>query len=187
MCQSLLPHYQARDDKRHGSFASAQKKSKISLRLNIVAISMTFGTWVTIGSLLGNGTFSNSQDLQTTNTSHITTSGPPATSRTTSTATPRNYFNGCSSVTLSGTVLSAICRNNAGSSGNSQIDLNNYIVNIDGVFTWGMRDFAASCYSINLQGTTLSGSCRRRDGSTADTSINLNERISNNNGHLVYN
>ena len=48
-----LPHYQARDGKRHGDRASARKKSEISLRLNIAAIVMMVVTWVVVGVVFG--------------------------------------------------------------------------------------------------------------------------------------
>ena len=80
MHQSLQSHYQARDYKRHGDFASAKKKSIISLRLNIAAICRTIVAWLVVGAILGigRGTFLSTQTT------------------TTPTASPKpSYINGC--------------------------------------------------------------------------------------------
>ena len=93
-------HYQARKYKRNGDFASAKKRFKISLHLNIAAIFMMLVTWGVVGAILGigRGTLYLPNPLQSTQTitspppntspiTRITTSGPPATSSTTKVTT----------------------------------------------------------------------------------------------------
>lgn len=99
------------------------------------------------------------------------------------------YFQNCTNIALSATILSATCWNSAGLSSFPNIDLNIYITNNNGVFNWSPSsygNFAASCSSITLQGATLSASCRDVSGVSRTTTISVNQRISNVGGKLIF-
>ena len=90
-------------------------------------------------------------------------------------------------VKLEGSKLKARCKDRSGNYHDSEIELNNYIENIDGVLTWLPNgNFAASCHTVLLVGSVLKCQSATRTGQFRDASISLDEKISNFNGKLVY-
>ncbi len=83
-------------------------------------------------------------------------------------------------------VLSADCKDLGGVYRSSTIDLNDYIGNIDGVFTWGSQGFSQTAYGFNVNGSLLAGQLKKLDNSWVNASINLDEHIKNDNGVLKY-
>ncbi|KAF8432854.1 Cyanovirin-N [Terfezia claveryi] len=87
-------------------------------------------------------------------------------------------------------ILVAQVRSEHGTWHHRTIDLDNYIGNSDGWFTWDGQNFSHSAEEISLShrsdGVWLeanlrckNGGCRGRQG------INLSEKFTNRNGHLV--
>lgn len=68
-----------------------------------------------------------------------------------------------------------------------EINLNNYIGNIEGTLTWGECNFTASSCNISLHGSTLSAACDDSNGISHYSSINLDDYISNIEGTLTAN
>ncbi|KAG8769295.1 hypothetical protein FRC12_005050, partial [Ceratobasidium sp. 428] len=84
-------------------------------------------------------------------------------------------------------ILSALCnRKDKSSSERSQIDLDQFIGNIDGSFKWGDKSFSHSSSNISLNGSILRGSLRKIDGQMRRSSIDLDEHIANVGGVLTY-
>ena len=84
-------------------------------------------------------------------------------------------------------ILRANCRDRAGAYHESQIDVNNYIVNDDGVLRWRANgNFKASSKHLKLEGSVLKCESKDRDGDWRDAQIDLDEKIQNFNGKLIY-
>ncbi|KAG9125205.1 hypothetical protein FRC07_008570 [Ceratobasidium sp. 392] len=84
-------------------------------------------------------------------------------------------------------ILSALCDRKDGSSPErSQLDLDQFIGNIDGLFKWGDMSFSRSSRNISLDGTILRGSLRKMNGQMRHSHIDLDEYIANVGGVLVY-
>ncbi|KAG8713207.1 hypothetical protein FRC09_018974 [Ceratobasidium sp. 395] len=84
-------------------------------------------------------------------------------------------------------ILSALCNwKDKSSSERSQIDLDQFIGNIDGSFKWGDKSFSHSSSNISLNGSILRGSLRKIDGQMRRSSIDLDEHIANVGGVLTY-
>ena len=90
-------------------------------------------------------------------------------------------------VKLEGSKLKARCKDRSGNYHDSEIELDNYIANIDGVLKWQPNgNFAASSHNGSLVGSVLKCQSATRTGEFRDASINLDEKISNFNGKLIY-
>ena len=90
-------------------------------------------------------------------------------------------------ITLSGSVLTANCRDIEGSYHVSTLDLNNWIANIDGSLRWAHngRFYDSSKDTSLIDGATLKADCRKIDGSYVNSTLNLDDKIANLNGKLV--
>jgi hypothetical protein len=85
------------------------------------------------------------------------------------------------------TILSAQCRDSEGTYHQSEIDLNSYITNNDGVLQWRPHgNFSANSKSIKLDGAVLKSKCQMENGTWLSSQINLDDKISNCNGKLIY-
>ena len=90
-------------------------------------------------------------------------------------------------ISLSGTHLRAKCRDRQGCYHDSAIDINNYIVNDNGVLKWqASGNFAASSRGIVIEGSVLRCQSRSRRGDWCRAQINLDEKIANFNGKFIY-
>ena len=90
-------------------------------------------------------------------------------------------------VKLDGTHLKALCKDRFGNYHVSAIELDHYIVNIDGILAWQpIGDFGKSSRHIGLDGSVLKCQSQTWDGEWRDTWINIDEKISNYNGKLIY-
>ena len=94
----------------------------------------------------------------------------------------------CSNIHLNGSWLSADCGNGHGRRHSTQIDLNRYITNSWGNFSWkqdgNYNESAINC-GVNTAGTLY---CQLGDGHGGwpQRSIDLNEHITNSWGNLTY-
>jgi hypothetical protein len=81
-------------------------------------------------------------------------------------------------------ILTASCNKYDGSWVDSNINLNNYISNDDGVLAWGGSGFINSSKDFKIEENTLKAQCQKRDGTWVDSSLSLDYFIGNNNGIL---
>ena len=90
-------------------------------------------------------------------------------------------------ISLDGPILRANCRDRAGSYQVSEIDINKYIVNDNGVLHWQPSgDFYVSSRSLTLEGSVLKCESKDLGGDWRDAQIDLDEKIQNFNGKLIY-
>jgi len=93
----------------------------------------------------------------------------------------------CSKLRVEHGILYAECLRYDGSRCESSIDLNQYLGNIDGVLTWGLKAFTKSCKNITIQdGFWIVAECQRANGKEHILSkFDLRTRFRNENGVLV--
>ncbi|GAB1312312.1 hypothetical protein MFIFM68171_02522 [Madurella fahalii] len=93
-------------------------------------------------------------------------------------------------ITLDGDnhTLKCECQKEDGTWQYASIDLNKYIGNIDGWFTWDEGNFSHSARTIRLEGEKLWADLTEVDGLTTVPRqvISLGDRIKNENGVLKY-
>jgi hypothetical protein len=103
-------------------------------------------------------------------------------------AAPSSYQLTCSNISLSGNVLSAVCRRRNQTLNRTSIVLRG-IENIDGTLRvinpGGIASFQLTCRNTSVNGSQLSGSCRKINQTYVNTSTNING-IENINGVLTY-
>jgi hypothetical protein len=101
---------------------------------------------------------------------------------------PSSYQLTCSNISLSGNVLSAVCRRRNQTLNRTSIVLRG-IENIDGTLRvinpGGIASFQLTCRNTSVNGSQLSGSCRKINQTYVNTSTNING-IENINGVLTY-
>ncbi|KAJ5478767.1 hypothetical protein N7530_004276 [Penicillium desertorum] len=86
-----------------------------------------------------------------------------------------------------GHILACYAVDQYGSSVYATLDLNGFIGNDDGYFTWKGVNFASSAREIRLEGTLLTAELLKKSGSYRERqNIDLNDRIANENGDLVF-
>ncbi|KAI8715248.1 CVNH domain-containing protein [Fusarium sp. LHS14.1] len=91
-----------------------------------------------------------------------------------------------------GHILVAKCGNGDGEMVESRLDLDYYIGNDDGSFSWGGENFSGSAEDIELsiEGDDnvpiLRAKLNPIDGDPVDADLNLAERIGNDGGNLVF-
>jgi hypothetical protein len=100
-----------------------------------------------------------------------------------------NFVASCNGISISGSILSADCRDEEGNSDFTQLDLNPHLANINGVLEPG-SDYIETCTS---QGGSEEGSsfiifaqCRQENGNIILTSFNVNNNVANINGELQW-
>jgi hypothetical protein len=100
-----------------------------------------------------------------------------------------NFVASCNGISISGSVLSASCRDRDGNSHFTQLDLNPHLANINGVLEPG-SNYIATCTS---QGGKEEGSsfiifarCAKENGNVVPTSFNVNNNVANINGQLQW-
>jgi hypothetical protein len=86
---------------------------------------------------------------------------------------------------LEGTVLIADCQTSAGDWQQSLLDLDHYLGNDDGIFTWQGERFNSTAKYIQLKNTTLSACLRTQQATWLEASIDLNYYLTNEDGHLM--
>ncbi|KAE9975381.1 hypothetical protein EG328_003220 [Venturia inaequalis] len=92
-----------------------------------------------------------------------------------------------------GHILRASLRNGNGDLVDAEIDLNQFVGNENGNFSWSGQNFYGSCQncSFSVEGgaavPVLRAELRDQDGNFQPRDINLAERIGNNNGQFVFN
>lgn len=98
-----------------------------------------------------------------------------------------NFSQTCSNVSISGSVLSAVCKKADGRTNNTtKFDLGTKVGNINGALQWNSGAFQQSCTNMTVQGATLSATCKTMAGASVPTTLNLDENIANLNGVLSY-
>jgi len=104
-----------------------------------------------------------------------------------------NFSQTCFDVTINGSVLSAQCEKINGSYQPTSINLDAYIGNLNGVLSWGDRNFSLTCadaavaQSLSTRQLELAAKCEKADGYTLNQSdISLDTHIANIDGTLKY-
>jgi hypothetical protein len=100
---------------------------------------------------------------------------------------PSSFQRSCRDITVSGAVLSAVCRRMDGSWNRTAIQIDG-IENIDGhlrVTGGGPSSYQRSCRNMAANGDVLFANCRRMDGSWRPTDIHI-PGIANIDGVLRY-
>ena len=97
----------------------------------------------------------------------------------------------CRNITINGASLEAFCKTINGQEVQTGINLNNYIVNINGQLSWARQgDFIASSRDCVIRGnervSILDCKTFTINGFETNSSLNLDERIVNINGSLIY-
>ncbi|KAH9552672.1 hypothetical protein CY35_09G078900 [Sphagnum magellanicum] len=91
---------------------------------------------------------------------------------------------------VTGSVVSANCANNAGVFASSSLDLNPFIGNYNGILVQG-SDYIATCApnGFGLVGSSffIFAYCAQEDRHVVRTSFDINNNVSNDNGVLVWN
>ncbi|KAF9177428.1 hypothetical protein BGZ51_008769 [Haplosporangium sp. Z 767] len=98
---------------------------------------------------------------------------------------PRTFMHSSRNVRLdsdASNVLRADLQRNNGSWRDASIDLNMFLGNIDGKFTWERKDFQGSAREIKLKESVLSAELCKIDGSWVSDSFDLRDVIMNNDG-----
>ncbi|KAM0233173.1 hypothetical protein ACHAPO_007250 [Fusarium lateritium] len=90
-----------------------------------------------------------------------------------------------------GHILHAECGNGEGDNVESTLDLDYYIGNDDGAFSWGGENFSGSASDITLEiaddgQPILRAELNPVDGDPVGANINLAERIGNDCGTLIF-
>ncbi|CAK9857010.1 unnamed protein product [Sphagnum jensenii] len=100
-----------------------------------------------------------------------------------------NFVASCNGISISGSTLSATCRDENGNSDFTELDLNPHLANINGVLEPG-SGYIETCTS---QGGSEEGSsfnifaeCRQENGNVIRTSFNVNNNVANINGELQW-
>ena len=97
-----------------------------------------------------------------------------------------DFHRSARNVQLSGSVLTATLQDANGAwKDNAQVDLNNYVANLEGKLVWRGSGFAESCNSCTVSDAILSCSCRTSAGQYLNTSLRLSCRLTNNNGNFT--
>lgn len=81
------------------------------------------------------------------------------------------------------------CANDVGNAVDSEIDLNGYIENVNGKFSWGgLGNFSLTAKDVKLEGSTLTAILTHRDGTPTQhhQTLELAEKLYNINGKLVF-
>jgi hypothetical protein len=97
----------------------------------------------------------------------------------------------CRNITINGASLEAFCKTINGQEVQTGINLNNYIVNINGQLGWARQgNFIASSRDCVIRGnervSILDCKTVTINGFETNSSLNLDERIVNINGSLIY-
>jgi hypothetical protein len=83
------------------------------------------------------------------------------------------------------TVLNADCQTSAGDWQQSQLDLDHYLGNKDGVFDWRGEKFNSTAENLRLEDTTLSARLQTRQFKWLEASVDLNYHLINEDGHVM--
>ena len=90
-------------------------------------------------------------------------------------------------ISLDGTLLHAQCIDAHGEYQDSEIDLNQYIANVNGTLKWKSNgNFVKSSKKITVEGSVLKCKTRNKFHQWHQTELDLDEKIANCNGRLVY-
>ncbi len=100
-----------------------------------------------------------------------------------------NFVASCNGISISGSTLSATCRDVHGNSHFTELDLNPHLANINGVLEPG-SNYIETCDS---QGGSEEGSsfiifadCEQENGNVVPTSFDVNNNVANINGELQW-
>ncbi|KAK5809322.1 hypothetical protein F5H01DRAFT_348987 [Linnemannia elongata] len=98
---------------------------------------------------------------------------------------PQSYIHSSRNVRLepkAPNVLRAELKRNDNSWRDASINLDTFLGNIDGVFTWDKKGFHESARQISLDGSLVNAELRKKDGSWVPASFDLQDKLMNNNG-----
>jgi hypothetical protein len=100
-----------------------------------------------------------------------------------------NFVASCNGISISGSTLSATCKDKNGNSHFTELDLNPHLANVNGVLEPG-SNYIATCSS---EGGSEEGSsfiifadCKQKNGNVVSTSFNVNNNVANINGQLEW-
>jgi hypothetical protein len=86
---------------------------------------------------------------------------------------------------LEGTVLHVACRRSAGGWNGSQLNLNHYLGNKNGVFDWEGENFNSTAKDLRFEGSTLSAHLETLENTWLEASVDLEFHLTNEDGHLM--
>ncbi|CAM6045845.1 unnamed protein product [Sphagnum compactum] len=119
----------------------------------------------------------------------VSASDTPLLSNATQASGCGNFVASCNGISISGSLLSATCRDENGNSHFTELDLNPHLANINGVLEPG-SNYIETCTS---QGGSEEGSsfiifaeCRQENGNVVPTSFDVNNNVANINGQLQW-
>ncbi|MEB3357256.1 MAG: CVNH domain-containing protein [Synechococcales bacterium] len=93
----------------------------------------------------------------------------------------------CDDIHVGGSFLSAMCEKADGyTMKETEIDLDDYIGNLDGELSWGDHLFSLTCYDIYTDTDILSANCLDREGYIVPTELDLDDHIANIDGNLRF-
>jgi len=96
---------------------------------------------------------------------------------------PQTAWDSCQSLTLTNnTTLRGSLKRNDGSWRDASIDLDMFLGNVDGKFTWSKKNFGGVARNIELHGSILSAELKRNDGSWSKSEFELRDLLLNNDG-----
>ncbi len=100
-----------------------------------------------------------------------------------------NFVASCNGISISGSILSANCKDEHGNSHFTKLDLNPHLANINGVLEPG-SNYIKTC---TPEGGSEEGSsfiifarCKKENGNVVPTSFNVNNNVANINGKLEW-
>jgi hypothetical protein len=119
----------------------------------------------------------------------VSDSDTPLLSNATQASGCGNFVASCNGISISGSTLSATCRDVHGNSHFTKLDLNPHLANINGVLEPG-SNYIQTC---NSQGGREEGSsfiifadCKQKNGNVVPTSFDVNNNVANINGELQW-
>jgi hypothetical protein len=96
---------------------------------------------------------------------------------------PRTVWDSSQSLSLVGnTSLRGSLKRNDGTRRDALIDLDMFLGNVDGKFTWNKKNFGDSARNIELHGSILSAELKAHDGSWPKSEFELRDLLLNNDG-----
>ncbi|KAH7025685.1 Cyanovirin-N [Microdochium trichocladiopsis] len=97
-----------------------------------------------------------------------------------------SFWDSSQEVTLEDNILRASCQDVEGNWQTTEINLNDFLGNSNGIFEWGGGGWHGTATNYRLEGPVLVAQLDDGNGEWPEAKIDLNERITNNNGQLEF-
>lgn len=95
---------------------------------------------------------------------------------------PAPYTQSARNISLEGHILTAELKRNDDSWRAAQVDLDMFLGNINGKFSWGMKAFSATARSVRIDGSVLKAELKSSSGSWNNAEYELSQKLLNNDG-----